>query len=92
MYTKNMFKLDENKIEFELGNRSFGFLAGQESFLYFLRRNFRCLFVSDSWYCQIETTRLIMFFSAEFRALYTIDEDERILRHFLGHGGFSIRK
>ena len=41
---------------------------------------------------EIQTTRLIMFFSAELWALYTIDEDERILRHFLGHGGFSIRK
>ena len=27
-----MFKQDEDKIEFELGTRSFGFLAGQESF------------------------------------------------------------
>ena len=30
------------------------------------RRNPRHLFVSGSWYCQIKTTRLIMFFSLSF--------------------------
>ena len=29
---------------------------------YFWRRDLRHLFVSDSWYCQIQTTRLIIFF------------------------------
>ena len=38
-----------------------GFLAGQESrecfdLINFLRRDLRNLFVSSSWYCQIQTT------------------------------------
>ena len=63
---KKMFYQDEEKIECALGNRDFGFLAGQESrkasCFSFWCRDLRHLFVSDSWYCQIRTTRLIMFF------------------------------
>ena len=54
---KSMFNLDEEKIERVL------FLAGQkgrERCLFFLRRDSRHLYVS--WYFEIQTTRLIMFF------------------------------
>ena len=33
---------------------------------YFCRKDSRCLFVSDSWHCQIHTTRLIMFLQLYF--------------------------
>ena len=64
-----MFYQDEEKIECALGNRDFGFLAGQESrqacCFYFWCRDSQHLFVSDTWYCQI--TRLIMFFGNRIR-------------------------
>ena len=62
-----MFNLDDNKIEFALGYRAQVFWLGQKAenavFFYFVN-----LFVSDSWYCQIQTTRLIMFFCYLFRS------------------------
>ena len=38
------------------------FVVGRARKFYFWRRDSRHLFVSDSWYCQIQSTRLIMFF------------------------------
>ena len=46
-----------------LATRSFVFGRAREQIMlgfYFWRRDSRCLFVSDSWYCQIQTTRSIM--------------------------------
>ena len=35
-------------------------------FFYYWRQDSHKLFVSDSWYCQIQTSRLIMFFDILF--------------------------
>ena len=53
---KKMFNLDEEKIVFVFG------WARQMRMLcfYFWCRGFRYLYVSDSWYCQIQTNILIM--------------------------------
>ena len=61
-----MCNLDEEKIEFALGNRALVLCQGKKAenvvCFFFLTSIFAVLFVSDSWYCQIKTTRLIMFF------------------------------
>ena len=49
-----MFNQDEGQIECAVGNGDG---------VYFISdRDLRYLFVSGTWYCQIQTTRLIMFF------------------------------
>ena len=62
-----MFNLDEEKIEFA----SFGFWQCKESenviFFFISDVEIRgIIIVSDSWYCQIQKTRLIMFFMDVF--------------------------
>ena len=58
---KNMFNLDEEKIEFALGNRALVFWQGKKAENDFLRDS-RYFFVSGYCYCQIQTTRLIIIF------------------------------
>ena len=60
-----MFNKDEGKIECLVGNQGDMFLAGQEAeivLILFLCHDSLYLFVSGSWYCQIQTTRLNVFF------------------------------
>ena len=47
------------------GRFDFGSAESAECCVYFLRLNSRHLFVPNSWYCRIQTTRLIMFFTKE---------------------------
>ena len=51
---KNMFNLDVEKIEFTLGNRALVFWQGKKAEN--VVRDSQYLFVSDYWYCQIQTT------------------------------------
>ena len=65
--TKKMFNKDEGKIECAVRNQGNMFLAAQNVLMFdvlilFPRRDSRYLFVSGSWYCQIKTTRLNVFF------------------------------
>ena len=57
-------------VEYALGNKGFCFWQGKKSenvvFL-FLTLEFAAFFFSDSWYCQIQTTRLIMFFGQNMK-------------------------
>ena len=82
-----MINLDEEKIEFPLGNKDFCFLAGLESrercVLFFTSR-FAAFICLDSWYCQIQTTRLFMFFdqlSKIFKCIFNILSETN--SHFL---------
>ena len=82
---KNMFNLDEEKIKFALDNRALVFWQSKKAeivvILCFWRRDLRYLFVSYSWYCQIQTTRLIIFpsnFCERFHFVFR----EKSLRNF----------
>ena len=69
-WVKKMYSLDEEKIECALGNGEIWFWQGKKAenvFFYFWSRDSRHLFVFD---CQIQTTRLIMFFAPS--SCYTI--------------------
>ena len=63
---KKIFNQDEGKIECVVGNREMGVFGRARQprliWFHFWRRDLRYLFVSGSWYCQIQTTWLIMFF------------------------------
>ena len=57
-----MYSLGGEKIECALGNMEIWCWRGKKAenaVFYFLRRDSRYLFVSDSWYCKIQTTTYI---------------------------------
>ena len=73
--SKKMFNQDEGKIEYAVGNRRYVFVRARKPRLvlfYFCRLDSRYLFVSDSWNCLIQTTRLIMFFRIKPATFFTI--------------------
>ena len=55
---KKMYRLHKEKMECALGNKEIWLLTGPN----FWHRDLPHLFVSDSWYCQFQTNRLIIFF------------------------------
>ena len=58
---KKMYNLDEEKIECALGTEELSFWQGKNAqivLFYFWRLDSWHLFVSDYWYCQIQTTRI----------------------------------
>ena len=62
--TLSSYTLDEEKIECALGTRDIWFLAGQESrecCIIISDVGIRGIYLSDSWYCQIQTTILMLF-------------------------------
>ena len=57
-----MFNLDEEKIEFALDNRALVFWQGKKAenvviFISDVEIRGICIFESDSWHCQIQTTK-----------------------------------
>ena len=60
-----MFNQDEGKIEDVVGHRDMCFWQGKKAdivLILFLMLGVAVFIVFGSWYCQIQTTRLIMFF------------------------------
>ena len=54
---------DKRRCLMHLTIRSFVFGRARMLCSYFWRRDLRHLYLSDYWYCQIQNTRLIMFFA-----------------------------
>ena len=64
-----MYNLDEEKIDMHWATGIYGSWQGTKAenvIFYFSRRDSRHLFVSDSWYCQIQTTIINLGFEAHF--------------------------
>ena len=60
-----MYNLDEENTECTVGNKEFCFGTVRKPRMlcfYFWSRDSRQLFISDSWFCQFQITRLFMFF------------------------------
>ena len=75
-----MFNLEEENIECAFGNREF--LAGQESreqWGFFLMSGLAVLIFSDSWYCQIQTTRFNQFLYQNISFIYSSREENSYL-------------
>ena len=90
-----MFGLDEGKIECAVGDVFLAGQEGQDCFDFIYDIGIRGIYFLGSWFCQIQTTRLIMFFQPRSKSTPSVGLNLNLLcrsqrRCTLSYGASTI--